>query len=44
MRFLDKLLLKQDADNKLMINIVICSMLEFTYTSDDDDMDNYVSK
>ena len=44
-RFLDKLLLKQDVDKKFMINKITCSMFESPSTSDDDDdMDNGVSK
>ena len=44
MMFLDKLLLKQDVDNKLTINSITFSMLEYPSTSDDDDMDNGVYK
>ena len=44
MRFLEKLVLKQDVDNKLMINDITCSMLEYPSTSDDDDMENGVFK
>ena len=44
MRFLYKLVLKQDVDKKLMVNVNYFSMLEFPYTCDDNDMDNGVSK
>ena len=44
MRFLDKLVLKQNFDKKLMINEITFSMLESPYTSDYDDMKNDVSK
>ena len=42
--FLDQLLLKQDADKKLIINAITCSMLEYPLTSGDDEMENGVSK
>ena len=44
MRFLDKLVLKQDFDKELMINSIVCSMLESTSTFDYDDTDIVVSK
>ena len=44
MRFLDKLVLKQDLDKKLMINEINCLMLESVSTYYYDDMDNGVSK
>ena len=44
MRFVDKLLLKQDVDHKLMINVIPCSMLESPFTSYYDEMYNGVSK
>ena len=44
MRFLDKLVLKQNIDHKLMINFINCSILESPYTYDYDDMKNGVSK
>ena len=44
MKFLDKLVLKQDVDNKLMMNVITCSMLESPNTSDDNDIENGVSK
>ena len=44
MRFLDKLVLKQDFGKKLLINAITCSMFESPSTSDYDDMDNGVSK
>ena len=44
MKFLDKLVLKQYNDKKLMINAIICSMLEYPSTSDYDQTDNGVSK
>ena len=44
MRFLDKLVLKQNIDHKLTINLITCSILESPYTSDYDDMKNDVSK
>ena len=40
MRFLYKLVLKQEFDKKLMINEITCSMLDSPSTSDYDDMDN----
>ena len=42
MRFLDKVLLKQDFDKKIMINTITCSMLESPSTSDYYDTDNGV--
>ena len=44
MRFLDKLVLEQKFDQKLMINMITCSMLEYPYTYDYDDMENGVYK
>ena len=44
MGFLEKLVLKRDVDNKLMINTINCSFLDNPSTSDDDEMDNGVSK
>ena len=44
MRFLDKLVLKQNLDIKLMITEIICSMLESTPTSDDEETSKGVSK
>ena len=44
MMSVDKLLLKQNFNHKLMINVITCSMLESPSTSDYDDMDNGVSK
>ena len=44
MRFLDKLVLKQDIDKKLWINGITCSMLESPSTYENDDMGNGVSK
>ena len=44
MRFLDKLVSKQESDQKLMINVINCSMLESPSTSGYDEMDNGVSK
>ena len=44
MRFLDKKVLKQKFDHKLMINEINFSMLESTSTSDYEEMDNDVSK
>ena len=44
MNFLDKLVLKQDVDNKLTINSITFSMFGYPSTSDDDDMDNGVYK
>ena len=41
-RFLDKLIFKQDVDNKSMINVITCSILESPPSSDYDDMDNGV--
>ena len=43
-KFLDKLVLKQNFDYKLMINSINFSILEFPSTSYYDDMDNGVSK
>ena len=42
-KFLDKLVLKKDADKKLMINVMTCSMLNSPSISDYYDMDNGVS-
>ena len=42
MRFLDKLLLEQDFDKKLMINTIYYSILESPLNSDYDYMDNSV--
>ena len=44
MRFLEKLVLKQDVDKKLIINAITCSMLEYPSTSDYYEMENCVSK
>ena len=44
MRFLDKLLLKQYFDKKLIINLINCSMLWSPYTSDYYQVENVVSK
>ena len=44
MRFIDKLILKQNLDNKLMIYVITCWMLKSPYTSDYDEMDNDDSK
>ena len=44
MRFIEKLVLKQYFDNKLMLNVITCSMLEYPSYSDCDDMGNGVSK
>ena len=44
MMFLDQLLLKQDADKKLMINAIIGSILESLSTSDNEKINNGVSK
>ena len=44
MRFLDKLVLKQDFDKKLIINKIDYSILESPSTSDYDDTENGVSK
>ena len=44
MRFLDTLLLKQDVDKKSVIIMITCSMLEYPSTSDDDEMNNGISK
>ena len=44
MMVLDKLVLKQDADKKLMINAIIGSILESLSTSDDEKINNGVSK
>ena len=44
MRFLDKLVLKQDVGKKLMINETNCSMLWSSSTSDYDNLENDVSK
>ena len=44
MRFLDKLALKQVVDNKLMINDINFSTLDSPSTSNDDKVDNGVSK
>ena len=44
MRFLDKLVLKQEFDKKLIINDITCLMLESPPSSDYDDMDSGVSK
>ena len=44
MRFLVKLLLKQDNAKISMINDITWWMLESPYTSDDDKIDNGVSK
>ena len=38
MRFLDRLVLKQFVDKKLMINDINCSMFESPSTSDYDEM------
>ena len=44
MRFLDKLVLKQNFGQKLMINAITCSMLESPSTSGYDEIENGVSK
>ena len=44
MRYFYKLLLKQEVDKKSMIDIINCSMLESLSTSDDNEMENGVSK
>ena len=44
MRFLDKLVLKQNFDKKLMINVITSSMLDYPSTSDYYEMENGVSK
>ena len=44
MMLLDKLVLKQDVDNKLIINVITCSILESLYTSDYAEMENGVFK
>ena len=44
MMVLDKLVLKQDADKKLMISAIIGSILESLSTSDDEKINNGVSK
>ena len=44
MRFLDNFLLKQNVDEKFMITEITCSMLEYLSTSDDDEMNTFVSK
>ena len=44
MRFLEKLVPKQKFDQKSMINMITCSMLESPPTSDYDEMENGVSK
>ena len=44
MRLLDKLLLKQNFDQKLIINAINCSVLDYKPTSDYDEMDNCVYK
>ena len=36
-RFLDKLVLKQNFDQKLMINYINCSMMDYPSTCDDTD-------
>ena len=41
---LDKFVLKQDVDKKLTINAITCSILNFPFTSDDDEMENGVNK
>ena len=43
-RSIDKLVLKQNLDNKLMISEITWSMLEYPSTSDYDDMVDVVSK
>ena len=42
MGFLEKLVLKQYVDNKLMMNGINCSMLESTSNSYDDEMKSVV--
>ena len=44
MRFLDKLVLKQNFDRNLMINAITCSILKCPSTSDYDEMENGVYK
>ena len=44
MGFLDKLVLKKNFDQKLIINYITCSMLEYPYTSGYADMENGVYK
>ena len=39
MMLLDKLVLKQDVDNKLIINVITCSILESLSTYDYAEMD-----
>ena len=39
MRFLDKLVLKQNFDRNLMINAITCSILKCPSTSDYDEME-----
>ena len=44
MRFLEKLVLKHDLDQKLIINVITCSILESKSTSGYDDIYNSVPK
>ena len=44
MRFLERLVLKQDVGQKITLNVITCSMLDSPCTSDCDDMDNCTSK
>ena len=44
MRFLETLVLKQDVDKKLMINEINFSMFDSPYTSNNDKVDNGVSR
>ena len=44
MMLLDKLVLKQDVDNKLILNVITSSILESPSTSDYGEMDNGVLK
>ena len=44
MRFLNKFLLKQNVDEKLMMNEITCSMLESPSTYDNDEMNTDVYK
>ena len=44
MKCLEKLVMNQNFDHKLMMNLANCSMLESPYTYDLDDVENDVSK
>ena len=44
MRFLEKLVLKQNVDKKLIMNAINFSMLDSTSSSDDDAMNNRAYK